>query len=153
MNAPQRPHAASAALFSSMKNVEINGGVLRGGARVESALKNCTFKRSEVALLKPSLADYASTLSWWKYKSMMLQYVLFLFFLFKASLENENTYVLPYKAFGSWKYRGWKYRLISAEWMTELFQDSLIRVMRHIPCHTEASTHAQTHAADTHARA
>lgn len=36
MNAPRRPHAASAALFSSMKNAEINGGVLRGGARVES---------------------------------------------------------------------------------------------------------------------
>lgn len=74
MNAPRRPHAVSAALFSSMKNVEINGGVLGGegggegrgggeGARAECALQTADSKGAKIALLKPSLADYASTLS------------------------------------------------------------------------------------------
>lgn len=45
---------------------------------------------------------------------------------------------------------GFECRLIGAEWMTELFQDPLIRVMRHIPCHTQARacvcTCTRTHA-------
>lgn len=137
MNVLWRPRCLHSPISHYEKcGIELNGVKKRRVSSLCSRLwtqkeKNCSLKPKSVRLCLNTVM---------KSKSLMLLFFFFFFWL-RRPFKMKTCCMLCFKKCFDWNYKGSRYQLISAEWMTELFQDSLIRVMRHIPCHTHTDTH------------